>query len=82
MSNFRKIWKLNLMDWDNLENKFVDRYSTYHTSKKKAVERAKRYIELLKEDKLTSVNEHTKNSMSVHSSSGDTLGYINSERLL
>ncbi len=55
ISNFRKIWKLDLMDWDNSENKFVDRYSTYHTSKKKAVERAKSYIELIKVDKLGSV---------------------------
>lgn len=82
MSNFRKIWKLDLMDWDNSENKFVDRYSTYYTSKKKAVERAKSYIELIKVDKLGSVDERTKNSTSVHSASGDTLGYICSERLL
>ena len=82
MSNFRKIWRLDLMDWDNSENKFVDRYSTYHTSKKKAVERAKSYIELIKVDKLGSVDERTKHSTSVHSASGDTLGYICSERLL
>jgi len=37
---------------------------------------------LIKVDKLTSVNERTKNSVSVHSASGDTLGYICSERLL